>query len=73
MGMIYYGYPDPLQAGKGSSAGCQVDQTYFRIKFLSFPSQFLFFELLILSEPNSTLALGECRGKSKFIPSPNLY
>lgn len=29
--------------------------------------------LLILSEPNSTLALGECQGKSEFIPSTNLY
>ena len=73
MGMIYDGYPDPLQAGNGSSMGCQADQTYFQIKFLSFSSQFFFFELLILSELNNTLALGECQGKSEFISSTNLY
>lgn len=73
MGMIYYGNPDPLPAANGSYISCQVDQRYFQIKFLSFSSQFLFFELLIFREHNSTLALRECQGKNEFIPFRNLY
>lgn len=63
----------PLLLGASSSyTSCQVDQRYFQIKFLSFPSQFLVFEFLILSDYNSTLASGECQGKSEFIHFTNL-